>query len=260
MPTTLASRWTEVAGLRVHDRFATGPPGSPTVVLVHGAVSSRYLTPTAEPLARSCSVALVDLPGFGPSERPCTPMGPAAAADVVAGWMEQRGLTGATVFGHSLGCQVVVDLAVRHPGVLAAAVLAGPTGDPRVTTVAHLYARWLRSAPHEPLSFNAFVLRESMTLGPLFALRTARAYLAEPMVEKLPRVAVPTLVVRGEKDRIAPKRWVDAVAALLPDAATAVIIGASHTVNWSAPQPVAALIANFARQPVPAGFSTWESG
>jgi 2-hydroxy-6-oxonona-2,4-dienedioate hydrolase len=51
---TIKSRWTRVAGLRVHARVALDQagPNAPAVVLVHGiGVASPYFVPTAEQLA-----------------------------------------------------------------------------------------------------------------------------------------------------------------------------------------------------------------
>lgn len=129
----LESVWTRVGGLRVHARASGGPaPEERTaVVLVHGLiVSSRYMVPTAERLALHRRVFAPDLPGFGRSERPLEPLDVAALADALSDWMGQVGLERATLVGNSMGCQVIADLAVRHPGRVEQAVLQGPTMNP----------------------------------------------------------------------------------------------------------------------------------
>jgi pimeloyl-ACP methyl ester carboxylesterase len=61
------SRWTNVGGIRLHDRASRNAvPAAFPVVLVHGlAVSHRYLMPLAAELAHRYPVRVVDLPGFG---------------------------------------------------------------------------------------------------------------------------------------------------------------------------------------------------
>jgi pimeloyl-ACP methyl ester carboxylesterase len=57
-----------------------------------------------------------DLPGFGQSWRPARRRDIDEQADVVAEVIENAGVDEPTVVGHSVGSQVAVSLAVRHPG------------------------------------------------------------------------------------------------------------------------------------------------
>src|SRR4051812_4983029 len=109
--------WAIVDGRRMHARVYVRPAGTglPPVVLVHGlGVSSHYMVPTAERLAAYCSVYAVDLPGFGKSEHPAYVLDVPQMADALDAWMEAAGLPGAAFIGNSMGCQVIVDLAVRY--------------------------------------------------------------------------------------------------------------------------------------------------
>jgi pimeloyl-ACP methyl ester carboxylesterase len=106
-----------VSGHLVSVRHWRGPdPGSAAVVLVHGIVSGRYLLPTGRVLARRYRVLAPDLPGFGQSWRPARSRDIDEQADVVAEVIENAGVDEPTVVGHSVGSQVAVSLAVRHPG------------------------------------------------------------------------------------------------------------------------------------------------
>ncbi len=244
----LASTFVDVGDHRLHvwrSTDATSP--LPAVVLVHGIVSSRYLLPTAAWLARRRTVAAVELPGFGRSTRPPRPLAIEALADVLAGAIGGLGLSGSVVAGHSVGAQVVLDLAVRHGQCVRGIALVGPTGDPRVSSVPHLLARWCRTARREPLGFHAIVLREIAALGPSRMLGSARRALADPVPAKLGAVALPALVVRGAHDRIAPPRWVEELQRRLPGARLAMLSGVAHTVVFSAPQRLGPLLDDFAR-------------
>jgi pimeloyl-ACP methyl ester carboxylesterase len=57
-----------------------------------------------------------------------------------------------------------------------------------------------------------------------------------PLEANLPHVRVPTLVVRGARDRIVPREWAEQVVALLPDGRLAIIPGPPHIVNVNAPE------------------------
>ncbi len=242
------SRWTTVGGLRVHARVSTdsAPAGAPAVVLVHGiGVASRYFVPTAERLAPRCRVHAPDLPGFGDSEGPPSALTIPELADSLAAWMGAEGLDRATLLGNSVGCQVVADLAVRYPERVERVVLVGPTFDPMGRTARQQIRRWLRNNRHErpaqlPISIGDY---RKAGLGRVW--NTFRYALEDRIEEKLPRVRVPALVVRGGEDPIVPQRWAEEVARLLPEGRLLVIPGAAHTVNYNSPARLADAVLAF---------------
>ena len=84
-----------------------------------------------------------------------------------------------------------------------------------------------------------------MTCGPRRTFATLRYALEDRIEAKLPRVAVPTLVVRGEKDPIVPQRWAEEVTSLLPNGRLVVIKGAPHATNYDTPTPLVHTILSF---------------
>lgn len=243
----LHTRWETVAGRRIFARVSDDrPPGSDPIVLVHGfGVAGRYLVPTAELLARRHCVAVPDLPGWGRSAAPGRALSLPELADVLAGWMTALDLPRAALLGHSFGCQVVVELALRHPERVRCAVLVGPTGDPARRSLTLLLARLAADTTRERPSQVAITLRDYRRFGLRRGLATARTMVADPIVEKLPRVTVPTLVVRGDRDTIVAPRWTERVAALLPAGEAAVVPGAAHAVPYDAPAALTARVERF---------------
>ena len=115
--------------------LARQPSGALPLVLVHGlAVSHRYLMPLAAELAGHHPVHVVDLSGFGLSGDPGRVLGVAEHADHLAAWLEAGGLPPVAMLGNSFGCQIAVELAVRHPDRVAGLVLVGPTMDSSART------------------------------------------------------------------------------------------------------------------------------
>jgi pimeloyl-ACP methyl ester carboxylesterase len=113
-------------------RVSTGltPSHRPPVVLVHGlVVSSRYMVPLTRALAADFRVYAPDLPGFGESSKPSRTLDLPAMADTLHAWMRTIGLTKVALVGNSFGCQLIAELAVRHPEIVARLVLQGPTVD-----------------------------------------------------------------------------------------------------------------------------------
>ena len=239
----LTSAWSTVHGLRTHARVAgqAGPP----VVLVHGVgVSGRYLEPLAEHLAPTRRAYVPDLPGFGRSQKPPRLLDVPGLAGHLAAWLRHAGLGPVPLVGNSLGCQVIVDLAVRHPDLVGRLVLIGPTTDPRAGNAILLLARGVITLPHESPALYPILLTD-YARAPLRAAATLQAGADDPFLAKLPRVRQPALVVRGTRDLIAPRRWVKSVAAALPHGRWAEVPAAAHAAHFSEPGRVAELVQEF---------------
>jgi pimeloyl-ACP methyl ester carboxylesterase len=133
-------------------------------------------------------------------------------ADALGGWLCATGTTPAVLLGNSYGCQVIVDLVIRHPEVAAAVVLSGPTTDPRARTVTRQVLRWLRDAVHEDPLQAAILLRDVRDAGARRVFATLRHAVGDRIDEKLPSVSVPALVIRGGIEPIVPTLWADEAA------------------------------------------------
>jgi 2-hydroxy-6-oxonona-2,4-dienedioate hydrolase len=237
---TVSSRRLLVGGLGVHT-WLVGQ-GEP-VVLVHGfGVSGRYMLPLAEELAGRFSVFTPELPGFGRSERPPVPLGITELADALGESLDALELERPALVANSLGCQVVAELAVRRPARVGPLVLIGPTVDPEQRLARRQLLRGLSDAGREPLPLIAMTARDTAGMGVTALLATFRSALADRIEERLPLIAAPTLVVRGEKDRFVSARWAERVVALLPAARLVDVPGEPHAVHFTQPRLVADLV------------------
>ena len=225
------------------------PTDSPTVVLVHGlGVSSRYMIPTALELAPYCSVYAPDLPGFGKSAHPPNVLDVPQMAEALKSWMDAVGLASAAFIGNSMGCQVIVDLAFRYPERVRSAVLIGPTFDRKArASIWSLLLRVARDGRWEPKSLSPIIVYDYLSAGLIRVIITLRLGLLDRFEEKLPHVAIPTIVMRGQHDAVVPLDWARYVARALPRARLVVIKGASHALNFSAPAKLVREVLPFLR-------------
>jgi 2-hydroxy-6-oxonona-2,4-dienedioate hydrolase len=236
-----------VDGLRVYVRIWAGPPaaGRP-LVLVHGlGVSSRYMVRLGGLLGAGRPVYAPDIPGFGRSETPRRALDIQGQAELLAAWTRVLGLERAAFLGHSLGSQVVAELAGRHPRLVERLILAAPTVDDRGRGVIREILRLLRDVPLEPPSLIPIVSADYLRAGPSRILRTLRYALADPIEEKLPALGMPALVVRGGRDPVVSEPWTEKVCRLLPRGRLAVIPAAAHALQFSHPGELAALLIPF---------------
>jgi pimeloyl-ACP methyl ester carboxylesterase len=229
-----------------HERLTvavTRMPGpavaGPAFVLVHGiGVSSRYFRPLAIELAKHGSVFLVDLPGYGAAPDPRTEVTLAGHADAVASFVRSIAASEVVLVGHSMGAQVAVTLAERHPGLIERLVLVGPTMEPGRRTAFQAIGRLLLDGTREPPAVNGIVFTDYVfRAGPPYTIRQLPLVLDDALDERIAGVDIPMLVVRGTRDPIVSSPW----ARLLADRAAGALVEVPgpHVVMYTAPDAVA---------------------
>lgn len=244
----VSERRVVVNGVGIFTRTATAgeDDSRPAIVLIHGfIISSRYMVPLLRCLAPWYRVYAPDLPGFGKSDKPDHVLNVDELADVLAAWMVGIGLGSATFVGNSFGSQVVASLAAHHHEIVKALVLVAPSVDHYERTLPRQVLRLLLDATREPLSLIPLHLADFVRAGPRTVLGTLRFMWHDHILQDLPSVAAPTLVVRGDRDPLATDRWVKDVARCLPNSTLAIIPGAAHAVNYNSPGPLARVIHDF---------------
>jgi len=208
---------------------ARGSDASPrTFVLLHGIGMGRKvfadLVQRLEPHGR---VIAADLPGYGEAPEPPRIPTIERMADLVAAYLRKIGRGPVVLLGHSMGTQVATEVAVRHSDTVGHLVLVAPTVDIRhrhaLSQLARLGLDLLGESP-KVLLLGA---REYLRAGPNLR-RKMRAMLAHRPERSYPRIDAPTLVVRGETDRVSPARWTDAVTAAIPRARSFDVAGHGH--------------------------------
>jgi pimeloyl-ACP methyl ester carboxylesterase len=103
----------EVNGMQMY--YEVSGAGEPLIVL-HGAYMNIPTMGTIIPkLAETHQVYALELQGHGRTTDIDRPITYSAMADDVAAFMDQVGLAKADVFGYSMGGQVGLQLAIRHP-------------------------------------------------------------------------------------------------------------------------------------------------
>jgi 3-oxoadipate enol-lactonase len=120
-------------------RISTNPPkdlaveiegSGPPVVMVHGlGGTTNFYQVQAQALAERFQVIRVDSAGAGRSPVSDEISIGSHAGDLAA-LLDQLGVSGATVVGHSMGTLVVRTLAAQHPAVVSRLVLLGAVAEP----------------------------------------------------------------------------------------------------------------------------------
>jgi pimeloyl-ACP methyl ester carboxylesterase len=225
-----------------HETSGSGP----VVLLTHGfGASSHMFAKTVADLAADHTAVVWDQLGHGRSDSPSDPAAYSVAAslDAMLAILDAVGADRAVLLGHSLGGYLSLELAIAHPERTAGLVLVdtGPgyrsdRGRAEWNAMAERYARDLDERGLDGLpgsdELAAGVHRSAAGLA-----RSARGVLKQAdghVIDALPTVAVPTLVVVGERDDafLAGSRY---MADKIPGATLAVIDGAGHAPPVSHP-------------------------
>lgn len=253
-----------------------GPEGGLPVVFLHGVTDSwRSFEPVLPLLPAHVRAFALSARGHGDSSRPAQGYGYAdMSADVLA-FLDVMGLRQVALVGHSMGTLVAQRFAVDHPDRVAGLVLVGAFdtlfGDPGVTELFEssivpladpidpAFAReWQASTVAGPVDARFFdaVVEETRKV-PAHVWRQAFAgFLQTPDFSgDLARLAVPSLLVWGDRDAYTPRERQDRLLAALPGARLVVHEGVGHAPHWENPTRFASALAAFLEQ-VRAGGET----
>ena len=225
---------------------AAASTGSPTFVLIHGiGVSSRYFGRLATVLARSGTVYAVDLPGFGGAPRPRHELTVEAGAELILAFLGAEGIDSAIVVGHSMGAQFTVEVAVRGTDRVAGLVLIGAVVDERARAPWQQGMRLARDVLRESPTANWLVGTDYLRSGLRWYLTELPVMLGYRIERRIGSVPVPVLVLRGERDPIAPHGWSAALARRAVAGRLISVPGAAHVVQHTAAEAVAEILADF---------------
>jgi pimeloyl-ACP methyl ester carboxylesterase len=159
--------------------------------------------------------------------------------------LDTVGTAPVALLGNSFGGQVAVELALRRPDLVAALILVGPTTDPAAATARGQVGRLLRDLPHEDWRQAPILAADIRDAGPRRVVKTLRYAVTDHIDTKLAALRVPTLLIRGSLDRIAPQSWLDRAADLIPGARTLTTVGAAHNVVTTAGAETATAVTTF---------------
>jgi pimeloyl-ACP methyl ester carboxylesterase len=247
------------------DRGGASPAGS-AVVFLHGLGGSAYswwgqLAACGE---RGHRVVAYDQRGAGRSSRPPGPYSIELWARDLEAMLDALEIERATLVGHSVGCMIAEQAAVRLGervrglaligGALRWRPEAGPVFEERVRLARAGRMDEIARAVAETGLSEACRRRDPALHGlfcELIASNDPQAYaewsastavgeMAEPE-----RVTCPTLALCGELDPVTPPAFSEAIAAAIPRARTALVTDAAHWCHVEAAGPVSALLLEF---------------
>ncbi|MET1052823.1 MAG: alpha/beta hydrolase [Mycetocola sp.] len=219
----------------------------PSYILLHGiGMGRRYWGTLTDTLGRSGRVYALDLPGFGDAPEPERPLDMGQSGDLIAELVTRMAIERPVLVGHSMGSQIAVEAAARHPDLFDRLVIISPTVNP-----AERQARMQALRLVQDLwGAKRRVLRSGLVYyvkaGPRWYFKKLRTMLEHDVEKTMPRVKARTLVIRGTEDKLCPRSWAEKITAIIPDSRFVEIRGSGHEVIMTNGKEVATLIARHA--------------
>jgi pimeloyl-ACP methyl ester carboxylesterase len=204
-------------------------PGRAFVLVAGIGVAATYFEFLAPTLAQQGDVYALDLPGFAGMPKTADAPTPQFFADQVEAVLEHYGLERPVIIGHSMGTQVVTEVLRRRHDV-EHAVLVSPVVDEREATALRQGVRFAQAATHETLHLAVTAFAAYLLCGVSYFLRVLPHMLRYRMVERLPDVPARILFIRGEFDRVSPRRFHSRLVAAARDGSRWEIEGSAHSV------------------------------
>lgn len=250
----------------------------PTVLMLHGIDGGHLaFAPQVESFASAGYRAVAwDMPGYGRSApiEPYTFKGLAgrciALIEALLGAAPQ-GPGGVTLVGHHIGGMVAQEVVARRPDLVQRLVLCGTSpafGNAEGREQREFLAQRLEhldaGAGMEQLAETVVprmigpgALPEGVRLAthclaqvpPATYRRALQALAAFDRRADQSRIAVPTLLIAGEQDRITPAAAMQKMSVAIPRSTYVEMPGVGHLQNLEAPDEFDALVLNFLRLP-----------
>jgi pimeloyl-ACP methyl ester carboxylesterase len=265
----MSTHYLDVEGMEV--AYSEAGEGEVTLVLIHGLGS--YLPVWARnlsALSKAHHVVAIDLPGYGRSSKGNYRYSMRFFADVVEAVIDRLHLQRVILVGHSMGGQIALTHALRHPHRAEALILVAPAGFERfepgegswlaeavtkefvqLTPLDAIWANLVGNFSHFPKQAE-FMADDRVRIvgGPDFdgyayaVSRSVYAMVHEPVLERLPEIQVPILITFGEDDGLIPnpilhggetRALAERAAEKLPCAQLVMISRAGHMVQFERP-------------------------
>lgn len=228
-----------------------GEVGERSFLLVAGlGIASTYYERLAPNLEEFGPVRALDLPGFAGVPRFRGAVSIERYADAVETVIAELGLTNPVLVGHSMGTQVVTEVAARHPEYTHV-VLISPVVDSTARTISESAVRFVRSAAHEPAAVRWHAVTAYALCGWHWFRKVLPKMVAFPIEQRAPHVQARVLIVRGERDAMVPRDWVRRLARVFPYAVLREVVGGAHSVMHAQADAVAHLAVAHVRDEIP---------
>ena len=234
----------------------------PVVVLIHGMFGDFLdWEPVLEPLAASHRVIALDLPGFGGSSKPRREYSAKFFVSSLREFFQELQLETFVLAGNSFGGQIAMLYALQHAESVSKLVLVNSGGfkkhtaeekaliEPRFSEsilagltpginallFSTVFAKTTEASERYLAKQNSKLRRDDYPAYAYALASSIRLSLTTYLVERLPEIQCPTLLVWGEKDQVLPVAQAELAMTRLRNGQLKAIPGCGHAPQLECP-------------------------
>ncbi len=245
-------RYAEVNGLKMY--YETHGTGGRPLVLLHGAFGWATVYPT---LAKNRQVIAIELQGHGHTADIDRPLTYEQMADDTAALLKQLKIEQADLFGYSMGGNVAMAVAIRHPKLVRKLVTAGSHyGKLEDAYDAEVVAQFKSLSPDNFAPKELKDPYDKVAPDPkkwpvlVTKIKKMGSEFKGFAREEMRSIKAHVMVTIGDRDVVRPEHAVE-MFRLIPNAQLAVFPGGDHFMLWTNPETLLAPIATFLDAPMP---------
>ncbi|KAF0202648.1 MAG: Alpha/beta hydrolase fold containing [Bacteroidetes bacterium] len=225
----------------------------------------------------------IDLPGYGKSSKQPHSGKMTYYASVVKEFADKLGLKEVTLAGHSMGGQISMIAGLNYPDLVKNIILIAPAGFEKFTEGQKQWFRnvmtleGVKNTMAEDIQTNLAVNFYNMPDDAEFMIidrivmrsaddfehycyavvQSVNGMVNEPVIDLLPKISQPTLIIFGENDNLIPNRFLnpgktkkiaDIGKSKIPDSQLIMVKKAGHFVQFEKPEEVNGAIRQFLKQ------------
>ncbi len=237
----------ELNGCHVHVERSPRDGACRRVLLLHGwGCDSTIFSFISSGLAEQADVTVLDFPGHGKSDEPPEPWGVPEYAAMVKALIEREKLAPVEIVAHSFGARVALYLASEWPELVDKLVITGGAGVKKPASIAQqkrqrrfkrYNALLSKLADVKPFAKPAAKMQQALRMrygSPDYnrlsdsMRRTFVKVISLDLVDRLPLVKAPTLLIWGSADTETPLWMGQVMEREIPDAGMVIFEGGSH--------------------------------
>jgi pimeloyl-ACP methyl ester carboxylesterase len=232
-----------VSAVQVHDitiYYELHGAGEPLLLIPGLATDVSEYQGIIDALAQSVLVIALDNRGAGRTDKPDIPYSMELMAEDAAGLLDALNIKQAHILGISMGGRIALALALRHPEQVKSLILVStgakvPSPSWRRRLQLELAPRLslLRGTKQHPQPYYAFV-------------RQREASQSYDCTDRLQEIRVPTLILHGKRDRVAPLRLAQEMRARIANAQLVTFPG-GHIFFFLRPRPFGETVIAFVK-------------
>lgn len=244
------SHYAAVNGLQMYyEQQGTGRP----LVLLHGAFGTATIFPA---LAKGRQVIAVELQGHGHTADIDRPLTVEQMADDTAALLKQLKIEQADFFGYSMGGNVALAIAIRHPGLVRRLAINGsnsakidvayePETFQQFQNLPADFAPALLKGPYDKVAPDP-------KQWPVLVSKIKKMGLESPGFthEDLQSIKARVLIAQGDRDGVRPEHAVE-MFRHIPNCQLAIFPGGDHFLIWQHPDQLLPVVATFLNAPGP---------